>query len=62
MEQFEHDGLAAALAAERQYVDRPADGPDHVVGEIARKRLHIVVRQGLVEAFDNGARNRLGHG
>ena len=54
-QQLHHAVFADALAAERKNVDGPADGPHHVIVEVARERIPIAIGQGTVKRLDDGA-------
>ena len=53
-----HRVFANALAAERKDVDGPADGPHHVIVEVARERTHVPIGQSTVKRLDNRTGNR----
>jgi len=54
-EQLHHQVLAYTATTEGKNVDRPADGPHHVVVEKARERIQVTDGQGMVKRLDNGA-------
>ena len=57
-QQLHHAVFADAPAAERKDVDGPADGPNHVIVEVACERIHVPIGQGTVKRLDDRAGNR----
>jgi hypothetical protein len=60
-EQVHHDILADTPAAERQNVDRTADGPHHVVIEKGCEGGHVAVRQGIIKCLNDCAPDWTAH-